>query len=336
MEATQSAAILPATEKTGTVSYLSHLPVSLFGSVMGLTGLSLAWRHAHADFNVPEEVSTVIGVIAMTVFVALVIAYGIKMATSFEVVRNEFNHPIAGNFFGTFFISLLLLPLIVVNYNAVLATGMWYVGMVAMIGLAWLILNRWMTHKQQLEHASPAWMIPVVGLLDVPIAQSALGLDMLHGLMLFAFSVGIFFAIPLFTLVFSRLVFAEPLPDAMKPSLLILVAPFSVGFLAYVETMGQVDALAEVLYSLTLFMLAVLFTQLRNINSACPFKLSWWAVGFPLTASANAAFKYAEYAQNDIADGIAIVLLAVASIAILDLLIRTVSGLLRGELLKLV
>jgi tellurite resistance protein len=213
---------------------------------------------------------------------------------------------------------------------------MWYVGMAAMIGLAWLILNRWMTHKQQIEHASPAWLVPVVGLLDVPLAQSALGLEQLHSVMLFAFAVGIFFAIPLFTLVFSRLVFAEPMPEPMKPSLLILLAPFSVGFLAYVEVIGQVDAFAEVLFFLMLFMLAVLFTQLRNINRACPFRLSWWAVGFPLSASANAALKYAEYAQNNIADAVAIVLLIAASIAIADLLIRTISGLLRGELLKLV
>jgi tellurite resistance protein len=329
-------ATMPVTEKTDVVSYLAHLPVSLFGSVMGLTGLSLAWRHAQADFNMPAAISDGIGIIAMVVFAALVIAYGIKMATSFAVVRGEFNHPIAGNFFGAFNISLLLLPMIVVKYNAMLAQAMWYVGMLAMVGLAWTILHRWMTHKQQVEHASPAWLIPVVGMLDVPIAQTALGLDNLHTVMLFAFSVGIFFAIPLFTLVFSRLVFAEPLPDAMKPSLLVLVAPFSVGFLAYVEVMGQVDTFAGVLYCIMLFMLAVLFTQIRNINKACPFKLSWWAVGFPLSASANAALRYAEYSQNNIAEGIAIVLLAVATIAIIDLLIRTLSGLARGELLKLV
>jgi tellurite resistance protein len=226
--------------------------------------------------------------------------------------------------------------MIVGKYNAMLAQAMWYAGMLAMIGLAWLILNRWMTHKQQVEHASPAWLIPVVGMLDVPIAQTTLGLNTWHSVMLFAFSIGIFFAIPLFTLVFSRLVFAEPMPDPMRPSLLVLVAPFSVGLLAYVEVMSQVDTFAEVLYSIMLFMLAVLFTQIRNINKACPFKLSWWAVGFPLSASANAALRYAEYSQNNVTEGIAIILLAVATIAIIDLLIRTTAGLLRGELLKLV
>jgi tellurite resistance protein len=207
--------------------------------------------------------------------------------------------------------------------------------MFVMIGFAWLILHRWMTNKQQVEHASPAWLIPVVGMLDVPLAQSALGLEGLHTLMLFAFAIGIFFAGPLFTLVFSRLIFAEPLPDAMRPSLLILLAPFSVGFLAYVETTGQVDTFAEILYLLMLFMLPVLLGQLRYINKGCPFKLTWWAVGFPLAASANAAFKYAEFAQNQFTDAVAIILLAIATLAIIDLLIRTISGLASGELLKI-
>jgi tellurite resistance protein len=43
----------------------------------------------------------------------------------------------------------------------------------------------------------------------------------------------LFFAVPLFTLIFSRLLFEPPLPAALKPSLLILVAPFAVGYSTY-------------------------------------------------------------------------------------------------------
>jgi hypothetical protein len=36
---------------------LEYLPVALFGSVMGLTGLSLAWHLAHTRFGVPDIVA---------------------------------------------------------------------------------------------------------------------------------------------------------------------------------------------------------------------------------------------------------------------------------------
>jgi hypothetical protein len=97
-----------------------------------------------------------------------------------------------------------------------------------MILFAWFVVSRWMSDRQQVAHATPAWIIPVVGLLDVPLALPSLGLPPMHGLMVFALAGGLFFAVPLFTLVFSRLVFEPPLPVALKPSLLTLVALFAV------------------------------------------------------------------------------------------------------------
>ena len=98
-------------------------------------------------------------------------------------------------------------------------------GAVGMVLFAWFVVSRWMSDRQQVAHATPAWVIPIVGLLDVPLALPVLGLPPMHGLMAAALAVGLFFAVPLFTLIFSRLLFEPPLPDALKPSLLILVAP---------------------------------------------------------------------------------------------------------------
>lgn len=71
----------------------------------------------------------------------------------------------------------------------------------------------------------------------------------------------------------ARLVF-EPLPDALKPSLLILVAPFAVGFSTYIATTGGVDLFAEALYALNLLILAVLLGRLRRLGDCCPFRVS--------------------------------------------------------------
>lgn len=170
-------------------------------------------------------------------------------------------------------------------------------------------------------------------MIDIPLAVPSLGwFDSLHGVMVFATAVGLFFAIPLFTLILSRLMFEEPIPDAMQPSLLIMVAPFAVGFSAYVTTVGQIDVFAQSLYMLMLFMLAVLFGRLRKLPSCCPFRVSWWAVSFPLAASANAALHYAAHAQHIAANIIAAVLLTIATIVIIGLLARTIIGIARGEL----
>jgi tellurite resistance protein len=189
-----------------------------------------------------------------------------------------------------------------------------------------------MSDRQQVAHATPAWIVPVVGLLDVPLALPVLGLPPMHGVMIFGLAVGMFFAVPLFTLIFSRLLFEPPISDALQPTLLILVAPFAVGFSTYVATTGQVDIFAEGLYVLTLFMLAILLNRLRKLPGCCPFRVSWWAVSFPLAAVAIAALRFAEAEPEFITDAIAIGLLTLATLTIAWLFFRTLLGVARGEL----
>jgi tellurite resistance protein len=321
------------TSTTARAGTLSYLPVAFFGAVMGLTGLAVAWRFSHTLFNTPLWIAHVLGAIALAAFVLLSAGYAIKAATDFAAVRAEFNHPIAGNLFGTPLISLLLLPLLLAELNLTLARVVWVIGAVLMTLFAWFVVMRWMTVQQKTAHATPAWIVPVVGMIDVPLAVPSLGwFDSLHGVMVFATAIGLFFAIPLFTLILSRLMFDEPIPDAMQPSLLIMVAPFSVGFSAYVTTVGQIDVFAQALYMLMLFMLAVLFGRLRKLPSCCPFKVSWWAVSFPLAASANAALHYAAHAQHVATNTIAIALLVVATVVIVILTLLTLIGIGQGKL----
>ena len=309
-----------------------YLPVGLFGSVMGLTGLSIAWRLAHARYGVPTWAADGVAVVAAAAFILITCGYLAKLATAPGAVLAEFRHPIGGNLFGTILISLLLLPILLAPFNLLAAQIMWGIGAVGMVVFAWLIVSRWMSDRQLIAHATPAWIIPVVGLLDMPLALPGLGLPPMHGVMVLGLAVGLFFAIPLFTLILSRLVFEPPMPDALQPSLLILVAPFAVGFSTYVATTGQVDLFAQSLYVLTLFMLAVLLNRLRSLAHCCPFRVSWWAVSFPLAASAIAALKFAAAEPGIVTDVIALALLGLATVTIAALLLRTLVGLARGEL----
>ena len=102
---------------------LDYLPVGLFGSVMGLTGLSVAWRLAHLRYDVPEGIALVIAGVAVLAFVLVLAGYTVKLVTAFSSVHAEFRHPIAGNLFGTILISLLLLPIVLAPLLPRLAQG---------------------------------------------------------------------------------------------------------------------------------------------------------------------------------------------------------------------
>ena len=311
---------------------LDYLPISLFGGIMGLLGLSAGWRIAHTVLGVPEAAGAAIGLVAVAAFAIVTLAYIVKLVTAPQAVLAEYNHLIAGNLFGTFAISLLLLPLVLVHYSLPLARGAWVLGAVIMTVFAWAIVVRWISRPHELTHVTPTWIVPVVGLLDLPIALPLLQMPQFQPMMLFGLAVGLLFAIPIITLNLGRLITGPSLPDGLQPTLLMLTAPFAVGFSSYVGTTGKDDMFADALYMLTLFTLAVFAWRLARILPGKAFKLSWWGTSFPLAASAIAALRYAAYHPGPIATGIAGALLAVATLAIAALLLRTLFGLIRGEL----
>ncbi|WP_281366324.1 hypothetical protein [Paraburkholderia fynbosensis] len=95
---------------------------------------------------------------------------------------------------------------------------------------------------------------------------------------------------------------------------------------------GGHDLFAQALYMLTLFLLAVLFGQMRYLASCCPFRLAWWAVSFPLLAPAICSLKVAAESPGRFTNSVALLLLGVASLVILGIFVRTLKGLLSGEL----
>jgi tellurite resistance protein len=234
--------------------------------------------------------------------------------------------------FGTVFVSLLLLPLVISPVTLVLARVAWAIGAVGIGVFAWIIAARWLRVPQIRTDVTPAWIIPIIGLLDIPLAVPSLGLGPLQGISVFGLAVGLFFATPIFTLIFQRQLFESPMPDSLKPSLLILVAPTAVGFSSYVATTGHTDLFAQSLYVVALFLVAVLVGHLRHLPACCPFRVSWWAVSFPLAACAIAALRFASFHTGRTSNAIAILLLALVTVVIGWLFARTVLGIARGEL----
>ena len=315
---------------------MQYLPVGLFGSVMGLTGLSAAWRMAHAYFGTPLWICQTLGVVAMCAFCALVAAYGTKVIFALDAARAEFHHPIASSFFATIFVSMLLLPFLVAPISLFAGRALWSAGAIGMVALTWFIMDRWLGDPaQETAHATPAWILPVVGILDMPVAVPMLHLPQLRPLMVLGLAVGLFLALPIFTVIVARLIFQPALPPALQPTLMILMAPPSVGLSAYLAVAGKPDLFAECLYFISLFLAAVLIGRLRLMVRSCPFKVGWWAVSFPLAACTIGVMKMAEFYDTPIAYGVGIVMLAITSAAILYLLVRTVLGIARGELRQL-
>lgn len=310
---------------------VKNLPVNLFGSVMGLAGLSLAWRLASNEFGASTIIGEAIGFVAIVVFIAMALGYIAKWARYPATVRGEFTHPIAGNFFGMIPIGILLLSTVVAAYSKPVQEIVWAVGTIVTIALSFISVSRLLKGNVDSTHAVPAMLIPGVATLDIVVAGGTLPMAWAHEVNLLAAGVGTVVAIAFFTMIFSRLVHQAPLASGMIPSMMILMAPFEVGFLAYINVVQRVDAFAGFLFYFGLFLFIILAT--RIFRSSIGFATGWWAISFPMAALSNAALKYAAARQFIVLHYVAGALLVLVTIAIVVLFVRTLRILMNGELL---
>lgn len=309
---------------------MRNLPVNLFASVMGLSGLALAWRLAHDSLGAPALVGEAIGAFAVAVFLLLASGYLAKLAKHPQAVHAEFHHPVAGNFFGTIAISVLLLSAVVAPYGAAAARALWTAGVLATLALSFVAVSRLLKGQVDASHAMPAWLIPGVATLDVAVTGGHMHVAWAAEVELMAGAVGAVLALVLFAMIVSRLVHREPLAPAMAPSLMILVAPFAVGFLAYSHIVGGIDRFAALLFYFGLFMFAVVAPKL--LRRGAGFSVGWWAIGFPMAALANAALRYAQFRASAPLWALAMLLLGTLSLALALLTVQTVRVAFNGKL----
>lgn len=329
METTQSSRVMPAPARPR--QSVRYLPIGLFGAVMSMAGLALAWRLASKSYGVSIDIANHIGIVSLLLFGVLALSYLGKLLNYPELVKQEFFHPVLGNFFGTVGISILLLSSVLATYSADARLLVWSIGAVVTLVLAALMIARLLSGNASPASAVPAWLIAGVGTLDIVVTGGALPAQWTHEVNLLAAAVGAVSAIVFFVLIFSRLVHHEPLAAGMRPSKMIMVAPFSVGFIAYVNLTQKIDMFAALLFYFGLFLFVIM--SYRLLVKPAPFSSSWWAIGFPMAALSNAALIYAAAVGGTGLNLIAGVLLFLLSAAIIVLALRSLHALFSGRLL---
>jgi tellurite resistance protein len=308
---------------------LAYFPISAFSIIMGLTGLALAWRQAERLYELRLPVALAATVFSAGLFVVFLLIYAAKLLSYRGQVAQEWGHPVKLNFFPTISISLLLLASATLELSPTLSYWLWVLGTVLQLALTLYVLSVWIHHtKFEIHHITPAWFIPVVGNIIVPIAG-------IHHAPAetswFFFSVGIVFWIVLLTINFYRFIFHQPLPERMLPTLFILLAPPAVGFVAYVNLTGAVDPFARVLFYIAVFLFLLLVAQSDKFLRI-RFTLSWWAYSFPLAALAAAAYRFHQLDQAPAFALMGGIFLALLSIIVLILVTHTILAAFRGQI----
>lgn len=274
---------------------LKFFPVMMFSIVMGLAGLTMMYQKASLWLGITPWVGNALMVVTTLVFGLIGFMYMLKAVRYTPVIQKEFAHPVRLNFFASISISILMMAIMFKGNFPLVASAFWYLGAVLHFALTLYTVSFWIHQNQVIEHANPALFLPIVGNVLVPLGGMGF---VSESVLFYFFSVGIFFWVILFAILFNRIKFYASLPEKMLPTLFIFVAPPAAGFLSYVSLFGQIDAFAWILFSVALFFTFLLASMYKRFMRV-PFSLAWWAYVFPLAAMGmSAMFLY--HQTNDV------------------------------------
>jgi len=307
---------------------LKFFPIMMYAVVMGMSGLTITYQKAHEWLGFPYVIGSLFMYITTLIFVVVTIIYIRKYLTYKMAVKKEFSHPIRINFFAAVSISMLMLAIIFKEEYSTISAAFWYPGALLHFYLTMHTISFWINGNQELAHSNPAWFIPIVGNVLVPVGGVGFAST---GVLMYFFSVGIFFWIILFSVILNRIIFHHQMAVKFMPTMFILIAPPAVGFIAYFKLFGVIDFFAMTLFNLALFFTFLVAFMYKNFVKI-KFFISWWAFVFPIAAMAIASMLMYHKTDDSILLILSYIMVAAVTVIISIVMYQTIKHMNKEEI----
>lgn len=299
---------------------LKFFPIMMYAITMGMGGLTIAYQKAAQWIGFPHIIGTSLMYITTLTFILVSAIYIVKYFKYTEAVKKEFAHPIRVNFFAAISISMLMLAIIYKEAYPNISAIFWYPGTLLHFYLTMHTIAFWINDNQELAHSNPAWFIPIVGNVLVPVAGIGFASQ---GILIYFFSVGMFFWVILLSIILNRIIFHHQLAVKFMPTLFIFIAPPAVGFIAYFKMFHQLDFFAMFLFNIALFFTFLVAFMYKNFMKI-EFFISWWAFVFPIAAMAIAAMLMYVKTHDPILLALSYIMISVVTIVIAVVIYQTI------------
>ena len=307
---------------------LQFFPITAYSIIMGLAGLVIVFSKFYHMQWLPKFLFDGLLFFTLALFLVISFLYGRKAIRHFDEVKKDFNHRIRVNFFSAISISFLMLSIAFLAYWPFLSMIFWWVGVLLHTVLMFYTISFWIQHNFEIQFMNPAWFIPVVGNMLVPVA----GVEFMpKAFSFFYFAAGFFFWIILFTIFLNRAIFHHQLPQKFIPTLFILIAPPAVGFIAYLRITQSLDNFAFFMLFLAYFFVVLilfLYKSFKNLK----FFISWWALTFPLDAITLASVAAYQITAQPIYKYLSFIMFALTIITIGFVTWATMGKIKQGEI----
>ena len=302
---------------------LRQVHVGFYGAVMGLAGLGLTARAAAPLFpgtvRAPAYFTEPWILLAVVALAILLPAYLLKLVRYPAAVREDFSNPLFMGFCGALPVGMSLVAGGIAPYSNSAGSILWWLAFALLLAFQVWALIRWLAGGIELAQVNAGWLIIMVGGIVLPGPGIALGLAEASR---FVFGISASAAALLMPLLLYRAFAGPALPPALRPSWFILLVPPSLIYANGVALYPDA-ALLELLYPFALALAVALLVHARQL-ARWPFGPPWWAFTFPLDALAYAAVRYAQEHPGVLWKSIAGIALALATLFVVIVLVRTI------------
>ena len=290
-------------------NFIKNFTPSWFASVMG-TGILALTTLFYSEF-IPWFAYIAQGLFYFNIalFCFLLIPWTLRWILYSKEAKADLVHPITANFYPTIAIGLLVLSAdtIVIGKNIRIGTVLWIISACATIFFSIQILYIMFAGKHvKIHHISPAWFIPPVGLIVIPIPGSLLinhytGLfkDLIVFINMMSWGAGFFLYLSLLAITMYRFILYEPLPNVLYPTIWINLGPIGAGVTALINLVNNCGLITEGVilevfgfflwgFGIWWIIMALVLMVRYSKEVKIPYAMSWWAYTFPLGAYVSA------------------------------------------------
>ena len=276
-----------------------------FASVMGTGILAVTSQFYSKYFGILYLLAKILFILNIVMFALLLIPWLLRWIIFTDKALKDLNHPVVSNFYPTMSVGMLVLAsdFLIIGKEKLTAEIFWLCGTILTVIFSLLI--PYITFKEnhvKIDHINPAWFIPPVALIVIPIAGSQFigkSRNILEQLFVFinyyGWGSGFFIYLALLSICMYRFILHNPLPSTLAPTIWINLGPIGAGTVSLINLINKstfisvkepfwVFGLIFWGFGVWWFFIAVIMTLHYIRKLKLPYAMSWWAFTFPLGA----------------------------------------------------
>ncbi len=289
---------------------IKNFTPSWFAAVMGTGILAIVSNFYSSYLSFLSDVAVILMYFNIGLFCLLLVPWVFRWVFFSKNAIADLKNPVVSNFYPTISVGMLVLSadFLVIGKNILWGEIFWFGGALLTAIFAVLVPFVVFTSSEaKLDHVNPAWFIPPVGLIVIPIPGSMLvnhfnGFfrEILLVVNYFGWGGGFFLYLALLSICFYRFALHHPLPGVLAPTIWINLGPIGAGTSAliglikvsgFVVGKGVFYAMGFIFWGFGIWWVIMAIVMILHYikNIGLPYAMSWWAFTFPLGAYVSAS-----------------------------------------------